>query len=282
MSDKYGIVTFNNPKDSGGFFSNYFSVLSTIGMCMHRNLVPYVDASNTWFNPTCNFETYTVGDSTINPWSWWFQQREEGTIEGYRVPIFRGFIDHNPLDFANQPNLPPMREIAAKHCKVKPHIAEEMFSLQNKYSIGEKTLGILARGTEMLHHHLDYPKVQLETWPDIIKNYLEEIGEVEKIFVVSDDKEIIDTISNAFDNVVYLEGFFRRTHQPQEALRDHLMPWWLTSPTGDPNHRKRLGEECLIQAGLLARCEYFLGTHSGISNAVHFFNNNTFRKTKLV
>lgn len=275
-----GLIKFNSIADSAGFFSNYFSVLSTMRDCLQRDLIPYVDASNTWFNPTCDFKNNIVTDSTINPWNWWFDQSIDGP--SYDVPLNRAYINHKPSHFADQPGLAAFREIADKHCKIKKHILDEESKLHKEHLQDKKSLGILARGTEMLIHHPEYPKVQLETWPQIVEAYLNNFSDIDTIFVVSDDSQIINTIQAASTKVVYLKDFFRRTTQPDEAVANKHQPWWLTSPTGDPNHRRRLGEECLIQAKLLARCDYFLGTFSGVSNAALFFNDNKYKQSHLI
>jgi hypothetical protein len=281
MND-YGVIRFNNPGDSGGFFSNYFSVLSTLAICLKYKLIPYVDTSNTWFNPTCDFEQNKVQDSDINPWDWWFEQSLKSVNDAYEIEIFRDFISQNPLTFNTQANLDYFRDLADNYLKIQNHIIEEENLLYEKYLKNKTTLGILARGTEMLLYHPEYPKVKLQSWSEIIEIYLNKNPHINNIFLVSDDNEIIDTIISKFPETIYLKHFFRKTNQPKEMIDNRFMPWWLISPTNDPNHRKRLGEECLIQAKLLSRCEYFLGTCSGISNAVQFFNNNKFIKSNII
>jgi hypothetical protein len=280
--NNYGIIEFDNPQDSGGFFSNYFSVLSTIGICVDNDLIPYVDASNTWFNPTCDFENNNVKDLSINPWNWWFEQSLDSPNNVYGVKIFREYISHDPSIFNTQPNLKSFREIAEDYFKIQNHILEEENLLYETYFKNKTTLGILARGTEMLLYHPEYPKVQLQSWPEVIETYLKANPDINNIFLVSDDNEIIDTIISKFPYTFYLKDFFRKTNQSKEMIDNKYMPWWLISPTNDPNHRKRLGEECLIQAKLLSRCKYFLGTYSGISNAVQFFNNDKFIKSSII
>lgn len=281
MND-YGVIRFNNPGDSGGFFSNYFSILSTLVICLKNELIPYIDASNTWFNPTCNFEQNNVQNSDINPWDWWFEQSLESVNDAYEIEIFRDFISHNPLTFNTQLYLNHFRNLANNYLKIQNYIIEEENLLHEKYLKNKTTLGILARGTEMLLYHPEYPKVKLQSWPEIIEVYLNKNPNINNIFLVSDDNEIIDAIVSKFPETIYLKHFFRKTNQSKEMIDNKFMPWWLISPTNDPNHRKRLGEECLIQAKLLSRCEYFLGTCSGVSNAVQFFNNNKFIKSNII
>lgn len=282
MWDSYGRVSFSRPSESGGFFSNYFSVLSTIGVCTIKELVPYVDTTNTWFNPTCDFKNDTVLDSSINPWDWWFVQHKEEGRDVIEIDLDRRGITHDPKLFPSHPNITIFRDLAKDFCIIQPHILDEEILLYEEHIENRTTLGILARGTEMLVNHLEYPKAQAEVWPEVIKFCLDENPGIDNIFLVSDDKRIVDSILNAYPKTRYLENFFRSSNQTEEELADKVSPWWLFSPDNDPNHRKRIGEEALIQTRLLSKCTHFVGSHSGMSNAVNFFREVPFKVNYIV
>jgi len=283
MVTNYGHITFSSPSDSSGFFSNYFSVLSTMKDCVVQNLIPYVDATNTWFNPTCDFQNNTVSDSSINPWDWWFvQNTKEQSNPFIEVSLNRHHIPHVPKDFMRLPDRSEFKVVANHYCPIKSHILEEEESLYKKHIEGKNTLGILARGTEMLVHHLEYPKTSANIWPEAVRTCLEQYPDIDNIFLVSDDKNIISSVVSAYPQTKYLEHFFRSTNQTEEELSDKYKPWWLTSPDNNPNHRRRLGEESLIQVRLLSRCNYFIGSHSGMFNATTFFNETPFKHLYLI
>ena len=283
MVTNYGYITFTRPSESSGFFSNYFSVLSTVEDCITRGLRPYVDSSNTWFNPTYSFKEDRVTDLSINPWDWWFvQNRREDVTSFTKVDIDRQHISHVPKLFMARTDKPKFRAIAKEFCAIKPHILEEEEILYKQYLENKNTLGILARGTEMLVHHPEYPKISANSWPQVIELCLKQNPDIDNIFLVSDDRKIVESIVSAYPQTKYLEHFFRSTTQTEEELSDKGMPWWLSSPHNDPNHRKRLGEESLIQVRLLSRCDYFVGSHSGMFNATNFFNEIPFKDTYLI
>lgn len=278
---EYGLIAFGRPSESSGFYSNYFSVLSTIRQGLEKNLVPLINTTNSWFNPTCDFKEDTVTDPSINPWDWWFEQDiQQGNIT--HIGIERAFISHNPTHFLKLTDFPYFRDLADKYCKIRPHILQEEEELHKWFLKGKTTLGVLARGTEMLQHHKEYPKVEAKDWPGVIKFVLEQHPDVDNLFLVSDDVEIVKTVLTAFPQVRFLPHYFRSSNQDIKSFENALEPWWLYSPNGNPDHRKRLGEECLIQARLLARCEYFVGAHSGITNATHFFNKEPFKRSYLI
>jgi hypothetical protein len=277
----YGLVAFGRPSESSGFYSNYFSVLSTIRQVVEQDLTPLINTTNSWFNPTCDFKEDVVTDPSINPWDWWFEQDlQEGNITP--IGIERKFIFHNPSHFLTHTDLPYFRTLADKYCKIRSHILQEEEELHKWFLKGKTTLGILARGTEMLQHHKEYPKVGPQDWPGVIKFCLEQHPDVDNLFLVSDDVEIVKNILIAYPQVRFLSHYFRSSVQDKESFQNANEPWWLHSPNGNPDHRRRLGEECLIQARLLARCQYFVGAYSGVTNAAHFFNNEPFRRSYLI
>lgn len=282
MSNNYGRIFFSRPSNSSGFFSNYFSALSTMEDCIEKKLIPYVDSTNTWFNPTCDFEKDLVLDSTINPWNWWFVQEVEEGATFVDVELNRGALPQIPSVFIKHSAVPKFKEISKDHCKIQPHILEEKEQLYNEYLAGKNTLGILARGTEMLAHHKEYPKVLVEEWAKLINFCLNRHPDIDNIFLVSDDWRIVKSILKAYPETKYLKHFFRSTDQTEDKFLNKNQPWWLESPTGDINHRRRLGEECLIQTRLLARCNYYLGCYSGMNNAVNFFVETPFKASYLV
>lgn len=274
---QYGLIKF--PDQAYGFFSNFFSVLTTIQESLNQNLTPYVDLSNTWFNSTYNLETDTVGDLSINPWDWWFVQSKEEDL----VPITlnQTGINHEANAFFSNSNISYYRDLADKYCIIQPSILEKEKEFAKWYLEGKTTLGIMARGTEFLTHlDSDHPGTSINAWPKLIEDCLNKHPDINNIFLVSEDRRIIENILEVYPQTRYLPHCFRMTTQTEDDFVGN--PWWLTPPIEDPNHKKRLGEECLIQTHLLGRCQYFLGTNSGITNGAYFFNKIPFKKFYLV
>lgn len=178
--------------------------------------------------------------------------------------------------------MPHFVYLADEYCAIQPSILEEEDRLAKEYFEGKTTLGILARGTEMLTHHLEHQKVTIESWPRVVAHCLKNSPDVDNIFLVSDDRRIVESILDAYPETKYLPDYFRTTIQIEEEFKTGKEPWWLKSPTGDPNHRKRLGEECLIQTRLLSRSQYLLGTYSGMTNAARFFKKGDFDHLYLI
>lgn len=278
-------IKFDNT--SAGFSSDYLTIVSSMVIALNQGYLPFIDSSNTWFNPTYDFPNKKVQDVNINPWDWWFDQSTEGIDEN--TPSFwidRGVLRHNPINFMNQPTIDLCMETSQEHIKIKKYILDKIDRFYDENLKNKTSLGIVARGTEMLNAHPEYPKIQAEQWPHIIKEYIQN-HPIDVIFLVCDDNKILNSILNSFDNVIYLKDMFRQTTQSQQEINkthnDEGGVWWLTPLKGNIlDHRKRLGEESLIATQLASRCDYFLGSCSGLSNLSQFFNNKKFKFSKIV
>jgi hypothetical protein len=278
------IISF--PDSRAGFSSDYLTVVTTYAVCLNSNLKPYVDTSNTWFNPTFNFEKGHAEDLTINPWNWWFDQQPiNPAVPTYNVGYDRSLLSHDPRTFMSQNSVLLYAAMADTYLKPKQYIQDKIEYLYQSQLQGKNVLGVVARGTENLHYHPEYPKVHANEWPDRIQQYLDQYPEIDTIFLgICDDNEILDAILTRFPETIYLEGMFRKTTQTvQDVLGDPKKMWWLTPLEGTvADHRKRLGEECLLATKLIAKCDYFLGACSGMSNLAQFFNKKEFKVSHII
>lgn len=278
---KHGIITFKNT-NSAGFSSDYLTVASTLKDCLAMELLPYIDTANTWFNPTFDFNENKAIDQTINPWDWWFvQPKIPLTADVHCVECNRLHIKHNPMTFMQQKEIVELAELAEVYLKPKQLIMDKVNALYNSFLKGKRVLAVVARGTEMNYGHLNYPKYQSNDWVAHVSNYLAQCPDIELIYLISEDKSVIEIVSKHFPNVYFLSDVFRQTIQEVRDARDKK-PWWLISPENNPNHTRRLGEEMLIQTYLGARCDYFLGNCSGITNLVQFLNKAQFKKAVVI
>lgn len=278
------IISF--PDSRAGFSSDYLTVVTTYALCINSDLKPYVDTSNTWFNPTFNFEKGGAEDLSINPWNWWFDQQElDPTIPTHNIGYDRSLLSHDPRIFMSQNGVLLYSAMADVYFPPKQYIQDTIDNFYRENLLGKTVLGVVARGTENLHYHSEYPKVYANEWPDRIQQHLDLYPEIDTIFLgICDDNEILDAILERFPNAIYLKDMFRKTTQTQEdVLGNPKKMWWVTPTEGSVyDHRKRLGEECLVATKLLAKCDYFLGACSGMSNLAQFFNKKEFKASHII
>jgi hypothetical protein len=264
MAD-YGLIKL--PTHGGGFFSNYFCMLAMTMTCDQRNLKPYIDLSNTAFVEHYNPYKDPPPVNPENPWDWWFEQ-DHPTESDTIIPIEFNLQPFNQdKDIWKRPDLPFARSIAKKYFHVRPHILKRVDDHYEELLKGKVTLGVMARGCEMNTYHSEFGVFTIESWLNQIPEILALHPEINSIFLVTEDSHFIPDFVDKFLNTVYLKDVFRRTTETLSQMVN--IPLWPCFSSARENHCRLLGEECLIQAMLLGRCDYMLirqcGTALGAS-----------------
>ena len=127
---------------------------------------------------------------------------------------------------------------------------------------GHTVLGLMARGTEYNLHHPMYGVFGVQDYINEVKKILEENKKITKIYIISEDMEYIDNISKSFPESYFMPDVFRRTDETMEYInRVHC---WPNVSTKREEHCKLLGEEVIIQAKLMGKCDYLFGRLSGM------------------
>jgi len=254
MAD-FGLIKL--PTHGGGFFSNYFCALAMTMICDQSKLIPYVDFSNTAFVE--NYNPYFDGPppkDAENPWDWWFEQDHPTETDTVTPIEFNLQPFQQDKDIWKRDDLPHARIIAKKYFHVRLHILKQVDEHYEKLIKGKITLGVMARGCEMNTYHSEYGTFTLESWFNHIPEILADHPEINSIFLVTEDSHYIPKFLEKFPNTVYLDGVFRRTTQTLNQMIN--IPLWPCFDSARENHCRLLGEECLIQAMLLGRCDYML------------------------
>lgn len=255
------------PQFGWGFFSNYFRVLTHIKASISQELEPWVDLRNTAF--VYNPYTDLVPVDPPNPWDWWFDQSSLGDSNLIDV-----YCNYNEFDHSSRlwgrPDIPILREIANKHIKIKGYILDQIDKIFNCEFKNKTILGVMARGCEMNHGHPEFGNQTIETWILKIKEVLNE-KKIDRIFIVTEDSHYLPIFEQNFDNIFYLD-VFRRTDETLEYVNQNIL--WAILNTKRENHCRLLGEECLIQALLLGKCDYLIGKQCGTTNAAIFYSEN--------
>lgn len=269
---KFGYITLlESNKGGAGFFANYFFVLSSI-MTSHRiNLKPYVNLNNSAFVENYNPYTDSLPKNAENTWNWWFDQ-ELPSEEDNLISVGASSFSQSEK-FWKRNDIPYARSIADKYIHIKQHILKQIDVYYNEQLKNHIVLGVMARGCEMNRVHPEYGNQTIETWINSTKNILAKHSEIDLIFLVTEDSNYIITYLNEFPNAVYLKKVFRRTTETLDYINKFIL--WPCIANSRENHCRLLGEECLIQALLLSKCDYLLGKQCGtLSGAIFYANEN--------
>jgi hypothetical protein len=280
MKEKKNFGYINYPPRGCGFFGNYFVVLSMIMTCHQRKLKPYVNLNKTAFAEGYNLKEGAPVNAE-NPWNWWFDQ-EIPSEDDNIIPIkfdTGGHFSHSTR-FWKRNDIPYMRNIVDTYIHIKPHILKQVDEYYDEYLKNHIILGVMARGLEMNIIHPEYGNQTIETWINSTKNILNKYSETDLIFLMTEDSNYIPIYLKEFPNTFYLKNVYRRT---TEKLEDFIkFPPLYCIVNTRKNHSRLLGEECLIQALLLSKCNYLLIKQCGTSSAAILFANNNLKNVFYV
>lgn len=271
-------------KYGSGFYSNYLRTLQqivTMEQTYNENGVksaatPYITWSKSLFVDNNGiFENLPFPDNPRNPWYDWFEEPNyDDCLESVYSDIAynSAIVNHDGSYWMNDnPYVHYLRDLDKKYNKLKPHIVGSIDSMYRREFQGNTVLGIMARGSEYRYNHVVGRFFDLPDYLRRVDEILVDNPAINKIFLVTDEEAWIEPFKKEFPNTVYCENVARRTTQTDVYI--HQNPhWW--ADTVRPNHASLLGQECLIQAHLLAKCNILFGKLSGFINGAMLFNEN--------
>ena len=270
-------------KYGAGFYSNYLRILQQLVTMEQRFrnedgkllAVPYVDWSVSLFVDNNGVVAgRPFPENAKNPWYEWFIGPKD--VEVYNEMTANStydpsIINHNG-DFWKDfnPYVKYLRVIDQRHNILRPHIMSKITQFYNLHFRGNRVLCVMARGSEFRYNHNLQGFWELDFYIQGTKRMLQNNPDITKVFLVTDDSNWIEPFCNEIPNTCYCD-VFRRTHQ-SESYVEHNPYWW--ADTIRSNHGVRLGEECLIQGHLMAKCDVLFGRQSGFVNGAMLFNEN--------
>lgn len=240
--------------NSAGFFSNYFTVVSTMVDCDNRKLIPYVNINNKYWN--CGGR---------NLWNAWFVQMQPTTQdEKIVVPLNKKHFDHKVRHWYMDNRR--IKEVIYKYCKTQPQIVKRAEEFYDNNLKGYEFISVLCRTTEMNLVHPEYGVRTIADHINKVKEALDKYNHIKKIYLVTEDSESVKEFKLEFGDILCcFDGVFRRTNEDYTNINDKDGMWFLNS--NRRNHLDLLGAECLYQTLVLSKGTYFVCKQSGISSA---------------
>ncbi len=262
----------NRLASTTGFFGNFFCILSMIKESQELDAEPYVDFKNTAFCEGYNpYEDESYPKNSSNPWDWWFEQsRIESDQDLISVPQEYSMSLDQSRSLHRRSDLEVLKKIFKDNFTIKEKIIQEAEDYYKRFFEGRKILGVMARGAEKNYFEPQYGLHSTKLWIDETKRILRKKKDVDHIFLVTEEESTVEQFKRHFPDILFLD-VFRRTNQDDEFIKN--FPLWPCLDNSRHNHKKRLGEECIIQALLLSRCNYLLGKQCGTISAAVLFSN---------
>lgn len=278
--------------DGTGFFVNYCRVLNHIQHCRLNNQIPVV-----YWNESSSYYDENGYNGSLNAWEYYFEPVSD---EKYEItdPIRRdsyaesdgfstvwdyhqyvdnlclcssedrkNFINITNGQFGNWWTGPNNgkhlydkefrsfinRELITPYIKIKANIQEKIELLYSDQLAGKKTIGIHLRGR---HLYGILPFVPIEV---ILETANSLADENTQFFIATDQQPLIDQAKRLLKGKVifYDMDRFEITTSPYPGV---------------PKLHPKLGEDLLIEAMLLSRCDHLVHTISTVSTAVLYLN----------
>ncbi len=254
----YETKTISNEKKhvigntSAGFFACFCCVLNHIVWCEQHNKTPVVY----WGPPGCQFYQPQGYNGSFNAWEYYFEPLSDLSY-CEQDEIHNTYWLENQMCFSgwaiDSQTRKRAHEIITKYIRVKSVIQKKIDDFYTKNMAGKKTIGIHLRGTDK---YLEEPVVPLSSF---INKAHELADKNTQFFIASDDASLFaQAVSQLEGHTIYYESLRVSTTQ-------HM--WQHGHP-----EKARLGEEVLIEAILLSRCDVVIHGFSNVAAAALYFN----------
>jgi len=241
-----------------GFFSDFISVLSYLNWHEKTRipLVIYWDSQSPYYQP----KGY---NGSKNVWEYYFEpvskfsykpgdiivRHGSGPDNCYKVESFTKGISRDG-DYRKWIN-----SLINKYIKIKPSIQKKINSFYHENMKGKFTIGVHYRG----HDHrieADYPK--LPAFITLANNYVKQFPNAQ-FLIATDEYYGLEEFKNKLKaKIIYYDCF-----RSKSSIQIHSQ-----------NKGAKVGEEVLIEAQLLSKCNLFIHGLSNVSSAALFFNPN--------
>lgn len=264
-----------------GFFGCFLSALNNLAWCEQHGITPIVY----WDENSCYYDPAGYNNQKKNVWEYYFEPVSSGTFKE-TDPQYKGFRDlsgngisllnglgvkfntkeywfalqdaikHYIKKYNTREYRLKQNKLIKKYIKIKPQVLEKVDQFYQKHLSGKKTIGIHIRGTDK---STEVNPVRMETFVEAAHELAQRYPDCQ-FYVATDETAILEEAQKVLKGKVIAYDSYR-------------------SSNGKPIHlgaseisKAQLGEEVLIEALLLAKCDGFVHTVTNVSMAVLFFN----------
>jgi len=239
-------------------------------------------------------------DPRVNSWDWYFEPVNRGLesqVERVLCPVF---ADQDPEKlFQGHPDLRPIlnnsfknrtkvagfenggiitREVRLRinilikqYVKPNSRITEKVETFYHRYLAGYTILGVHVRGTDHWEETNEHRLPPLMSWVKSAKTIFKTLPHPKKIFIASDNNEVIKKFVAIFGKaaVVFTKAIRAKSYHSQDPLHQAHFNYIHTG--GDPYERV-VGTQVLLDILLLAKCDHFLHAESSVASLASYFN----------
>lgn len=264
-----------------GFFSNYFYVLGKIIYAKEKGYQVVVDMQNY----DCLYRECDAINGTLNAWEYYFFQPDSVTLDeaynsgNYVLSSDKYFYDKVPFYEGRFRRFPDgecinlLRPYIEKHLKIRPQYIEKANAFFDREIDKLVVLGVHIRGTDMRTTANHPIPASLEDYFSAIDYHISSL-KIDTILLCTDEQCTIREMKKRYNDRVVFTSSFRSEdgksiHNEQRDVNRE-------------NHRYKMGEEVLLDAILLSKCDYLLCGHSNVAYAAIVFNDGNYKGIELI
>lgn len=247
---------------SEGLFSCFFGVLNALLKCEGEKKNPVVY----WSKNSYYYQEGGFNGST-NVWEYYFEP-----VSAYRYEP-GCTIDNRPssqpyfFTRCDQETRNKAHRMISTYIRFKPQVQKKVDDFYQQNMAGKRNIGIHLRGTDRgnfkTRQSNEFPLVQ-----DMALKALECADENTQFYIATDEQSLFDAILPYLVNhtVIYYPCY--RSMNGKPLHRDNHQDGF-NAPS-----KAQLGEDVLVEALLLSKCDVLLHSTSSVSTGVLYFNPN--------
>ena len=249
-----------------GFFGCFISALNNLAWCDKNKVFPiiYWDKNSCYYDGA-GYNEIPNSSFSYNAWEYYFEQVSTHTYKE-KDPQWQGFRDldgkgvsllkdlgekYNTKKYRDQ-----MHKIIKKFIQIKPSVLKKVDQFYQKHMDGIITIGLHIRGTDKF---TEVKPVSLDAFFQAAREAAKNYPNCQ-FFIATDEASILEEAQRKLPGkVIYYDSYRSVNGKP---LHTHTKGY----------SKAKLGEEILIEALLLSRCDVFIHTVSNVSMCVLFIN----------
>ncbi|XP_022786319.1 uncharacterized protein LOC111326573, partial [Stylophora pistillata] len=244
-------------------------------------------------------------DTAENSWTWYFEPVNEGMesrVENVFCPLSLGeenteevggqvsshvdqadlttiidnsFSDRSDLEGYNESRIITTAErirvnkLIRQYVKPNYRVREKAELFHRRNMVGFTVLGVQVRATDHWMEAKDHKLPSMTSWVERAQEILKTLRKPRKIFIASDNNEVIQKFVGVFgkETVVFTEAFRSKEYHSQLPPHKFKFKYNATHP-----YERKIGTQVLVDILLLAKCNVFLHAESSVAALASYFN----------
>lgn len=247
------IISHHEPQ--AGFFACFIGALNTLQWCIRNNKTPVIY----WDDSFIFYDPQGLNGITHNCWEYYFEPISALSYKPGDI-VHKTFYapDGSYIYSWKEPELIRNKYWVKKtlidpFIRVKEPIQKKVDTFYETHMKGKKTVGIHLRGTDK---SLEVKQIA----PESILAFAAQETDCQ-FFIATDEEKIVKLANQLLPGKIITYECYRSTDSHPIHMQKNL-----------PYNRALIGEEVLITALLLARCDTLIHTNSNVAIAALYFN----------